>query len=286
MDNSVHARGKAASMSTSEASLRVPGREVRHFASYHKWDRDFFLLWVALIWLGVSVGFGRQIAEQVETHQSAPPHIVFVHAAVFIGWLLLLTVQVLLVRSRRVNIHRRLGIAGMVLAVLVVMLGAAVALTMARLRFGAHGTVPPILSFQLAEMLGFTGLSGAAFLLTRQPAAHKRLILLATLYISGAGFARLLGWDGVPLPWLFDVRGGASLGHFWPDWAAFSLANDVLILGLGVYDWITRRRLHPAYIAGAAYIAVLQLTAVALMVDPLWKLWKLWKPVAISLLAL
>jgi hypothetical protein len=99
--------------------------------------------------------------------------------------------------------------------------------------------------------------------------------------ISGAGFDRLLGWEGVPLPWLSEVRGGAGFGHFWPDLAAFSLASDILILGLGVYDWITRRRLHPAYIAGVAYIAVLQLVAVAFMVDPLWKLWK---PAAVMLI--
>ncbi|MGH8150222.1 MAG: hypothetical protein ACRETB_09670 [Steroidobacteraceae bacterium] len=114
-----------------------------------------FLLWVALIWLGIIVGFGRQIAAQVETHQSAPPLIVFVHAAVFVGWLVLLTMQVLLIRSRRVDMHR--------------------------------SSAPPA--------------------------------------------------------------------------------------------WC--RRLHPAYIEGVAYITVLQLVAVAFMVDPLWKTWK---PAAIRLL--
>ncbi len=272
------------SVSTTEASLKIPGREVRRFAPYHKWDRNFFLLWVALIWLGIISGFGREIAAQIESHRPAPPLIVPIHAAVFLGWLVLLTAQVLLIRSRRVDIHRRLGVVGMALAVLVVILGTAVALTIARLQFRAGGTVTPVLSVQTADMLAFAGLSGAAFLLLKQPAAHKRLILLATLYISDAGFARLLGFGGIPLPWLSDVLhrgGGGSLGYFWPDMAAFCLANDALILGLGVYDWITRRRLHPAYIAGVAYIAVLQLLEVAFMVDPLWRLWK---PAAVRLI--
>ena len=40
-------------MNASETSLRVPGREMRRFAPYHPWDGNFFLLGVALIWLGI-----------------------------------------------------------------------------------------------------------------------------------------------------------------------------------------------------------------------------------------
>lgn len=270
-------------MNVAEANVRLPSRAAGRFAPYHEWDRNFFLLWVLLIWLGIIVGFGREIHQQIETHQSAPPLIVFIHAAAFVGWLALLTAQVLLIRARRVDIHRKLGIAGMLLAGVMVILGTAAAVTMARLQFAGNGTLPAILSVQFADMLAFTGLAGSAFVVLKRPAAHKRLILLATLYISDAGFARALGWNGAPIPWLFQLLhlgGGGSLEGFWPDMGALCFGNDVLILGLGVYDWITRRRLHPAYVAGVVYVMVLQLMAVALMVNPLWKLWE---PIALNL---
>jgi hypothetical protein len=43
------------------------------------------------------------------------------------------------------------------------------------------------------------------------------------------------------------------------------------MLGLGVYDLVARRRLHPAYIAGVAWMTALQFTALFLLGDPTWK---------------
>lgn len=251
-------------MSSTEASLPLSSRATRRFAPYHKWDRNFFPLWVALIWLGVIMGFGPLVASQVENHQSLPfrPSIVPIHGIVFVGWLVLLTAQVLLIRSRRVDIHRELGIAGIVLAGVMVILGAATAVIVNRVLFGEPGRDPAFLGVEFTDMTAFAGLAGAAFLLTRQSAAHKRLILLATLYISDAGFARWLG------PTVSAHLGTSSL---WALLATLYLGNDVLVLGLGAYDWITRRRLHPAYVAGVAWTAALQLTAALLVTSPAWR---------------
>jgi hypothetical protein len=45
----------------------------------------------------------------------------------------------------------------------------------------------------------------------------------------------------------------------------------LLVLGLGAYDIITRRRLHPAYIAGAALGMASQFLAAWLYFNPAWK---------------
>ena len=55
------------------------------------------------------------------------------------------------------------------------------------------GAPPDFLAVQLSDMLAFGTLSAAALLLRKDMAAHKRLMLLGTLYISDAGFARWLG---------------------------------------------------------------------------------------------
>jgi hypothetical protein len=84
---------------------------------------------------------------------------------------------------------------------------------------------------------------------------------LATLYISDAGFAR---WLGDPLEaMLGDGFGGVMVQLY--------LANDLLIIGMGVYDLVTRHRLHQVYIVGVLWIAALQLTAITLYQNPLWK---------------
>lgn len=86
-------------------------------------------------------------------------------------------------------------------------------------------------------------------------------MLLGLIYISDAGFARLL--NGV----IADALGEGAWGQF----AGLYLGSDLLMLGLGVYDWATRGRLHPAYLAGVIWALALQSTALILLGNPTWK---------------
>ena len=231
------------------------------FAPFHRWDRNFFLAWVIAIWIGVVMGFGGEIVHKLQTQTLSYPLIVHIHAAAMVGWLILLTTQVSLIRAGRADLHRRLGVAGVALGAAVILLGPLTAITVHALEFGKPDAEPQFLSVQLSDILAFAGLAGAALLLRTRPSAHKRLMLLATLYISDAGFAR---WLGGPIHgWLGD--------GFWSGAASLYLANDLLILGLGAYDLITRRRLHGAYVAGLAWVFGLQLTALWLLQSPGWK---------------
>ena len=238
------------------------------FAPYHRWDRNFFLTYVVLLWLGILGGFVPEIVQHIAKHKPPFPLIVHVHALVFVGWLAVLTAQVLLIRRRRADLHRKLGKAAMWLAGLMVVVGPATALYMQRYHWGMPESDPPFVAIQFSDILAFAGLAFAAFALRADSPAHKRLILLATLYISDAGFARLFG-DGVH---------GLLGDGFWPFIAEAYLANDILIVGTGGYDLITRRRLHPAYAAGVAWIVLWQLSASFLYHSAAWK------PVALRLI--
>ena len=231
------------------------------FAPYHKWDRNFFLTYVVLIWIGIVMGFGDDIVHHIQSHEIAYPLIVHFHAVAFVGWLVVLTAQVLLIRRGQPQIHARLGVAAMVLALVMIVIGPATALYMQRLQWGTPDSDPAFLAVQLSDIVAFTTLVGAAFAWRGTPSAHKRLILLATLYISDAGFARWLAGD------VHAVLGGG----YWPFLAGLYFANDTLILGLGAYDLVTRRRLHPAYLVAVPWIAAIQLTVGYLYAAPFWK---------------
>jgi hypothetical protein len=155
-----------------------------------------------------------------------------------------------------------------VLAGAMVILGPATALTVQYRDFLKTGASPVFLSVQFTDIVAFAGLITAALIWRNKPAAHKRLVLLATLYISDAGFSR---WLGDPI--------AALLGDtFWPQVASLYLANDLVVLALGGYDLITRGRLHPAYVAGVAWTATMQGVGAALLVSPSWP------PVALHLI--
>lgn len=230
------------------------------FAPNHRWDRNAFLGFVGLAWLGILFGFGGDIAAHVSKHDAAYPLIVHVHAAVFTGWLVLFTVQVLLIRWRRLDLHRQLGMAMVGVAAAMVFLGPATALHTQHLRAGQPGADPAFLSVQFTDILAFVGFVTTGILWRKSPATHKRLMLLGTLYITDAGFAR---WLADPL----IARFGTGFTGMWI--GLYSAVFGVMLL-LGAYDLVTRRRLHPAYVAGLAWTLACQCLALALYGSPWW----------------
>ena len=73
-------------------------------------DRNAFLALTALVWVGVVSGFGTDSFDHVSKYGLDYPLIVHAHAMVFVGWLVLFTVQVSLIRAGRSDLHRRLGL--------------------------------------------------------------------------------------------------------------------------------------------------------------------------------
>lgn len=238
------------------------------FAPYHKWDRNFFLALVLGTWLVVVMGFGGEMAERIRTNAPAYPWVVHVHAVAFVSWLVLLTTQVLLIRTRQPALHARLGTAMMGLALFMVIIGPATAIVMQRADFGTKDSDPAFFAIQGGDIIAFAVLVTAAYLTRHASSAHKRLMLLSTLFIADAGFARWLS-GGFAASLGFGSRPSVPFGVFL---LTTYLPNDLLILSLGAYDLVTRKRLNPAYLWGVAWVAAMQLTIAYLYtVAPWWK---------------
>jgi len=173
----------------------------------------------------------------------------------------LLSVQVGLIRGRHYALHRRLGAAGAALAVAMVVLGPWAGIVSEQTHFGTPLGDPPFLAIEFIEMIVFVPQVAAAIWLRRDAAAHKRLMLLATLFLTTAGFGR---WSFEPL--------NAMLGDGWlPFIVAFFGPTILLVAGLGIYDLLTRHRLHPCYVAAAALGVAGEVLAAWLYVSPAWK---------------
>jgi hypothetical protein len=242
---------------------RVSPRLVDH----RRGDRNFFLLMVVLLWLGILMGFVPEIIGRARAHHLFPA-VVYFHGVVFVGWLGLLTAQVLLIRSRRVDLHRELGMAGTALYGAMVVLGIVTAVVVDHELFATPHGDPSFLSIQLADMLAFSVVGGLAIALRKSPDAHKRLIILATIFIADAGFSR---WWA---PGLEKLLGDGYFGN----WAQVYLSSFLLVAMIGAYDLFSRRRLYAAYIFGAAWGLGVEIVAVWLYMSP-W-----WKPVATALI--
>lgn len=243
-----------------ETTLDFPPR-ANGFAPSHAWDRNFFLALLLLIWLPILSGFGLDMANHIQTNEAAYPLIIHIHAAVFVGWLLLLTTQIALIRVRKPALHRRLGIAGVAFIPLMTVVGLAATWIMHIRQYTPEAPHTAFFAVQITNMMAFVPLAVAALLWRQESSAHKRLILLATLSLTVAGFARL--WDYT----IGDALGTAE----WAFAVQLYLGTDLLILALGGYDLVTRRRLHPVYLPGAGWILVTQIASVVLYFSPAWR---------------
>jgi hypothetical protein len=222
---------------------------------------SIFVVLTALVWVGVLSGFGTDAYQHIKTHGLDYPPVVHVHALVFLSFLAVFSTQVALIRTGRIATHRRLGQAAALLIVLMLMLGPLTAVLVDAHRYVTTGRTPEFLAVQLTDMIAFGTLAGAGLWLRTTPTSHKRLMMLALIYISDAGFARFIN-DHVSAP----------LGEgFWGDMFGLYFGSDLLMLGLGISDLITRRALHPAYVAGVAWALCMELTALAGWHSAAWK---------------
>lgn len=231
------------------------------FPQQHRSDRWFFPLAVAVIWVVILLGFVPDVVHRLTRGAAPYPLVIHLHAVIFVGWLMFLSVQVVLIRARRHDLHRRLGLFGAALAAAMVVVGPWAGIVDEQVHFGTPEGDPPFLSAEFMEMLVFTVQVAAALWLRRDASAHKRLMLLATLFLTTAGFGR---WLAEPLYRLFG-------DGFLPFFLEFFAPATLLVLGLGAYDLATRRRLHPAYVVGAASGIAGQVIASWLYVSPAWK---------------
>jgi hypothetical protein len=228
-------------------------------------DRAFYSSVAIALALTVFVGFGPTYYFRLVT--GSPPStlsggpvtpLVHAHAALFSTWVVLFVAQTTLVARRLTAVHRRLGVAGVMLAVLMVVVGTVTAVTKAA-RGEAPGGADPhqFLMIPLSDMVCFGGFIAAAMLVRANKEAHKRLMLLAYVCIVVAAVARLPGV--LPLgPAVF-----------------FGLAFLYILAGV-IYDWASRGRVHPVYVWGGALLAISVPVRLAISRTEAWKRFAEW----------
>jgi hypothetical protein len=182
--------------------------------------------------------------------QPALSGLVHLHGVSFSAWILLFVVQTNLVAMKRMHLHRLLGIAGGVLAGLMLVVGYFVAIIAAR-RTAANPGELKFLIVPMGALIVFPTLVTVAFLLRRRVDFHKRLMVIATIELMNAAVDRL--------PGVF----AAGLAPFYP-------ATDLFLFALVIYDSVTLRRIHRATLWGGVFLITMQSLRVVFMDTSRW----------------
>jgi hypothetical protein len=221
------------------ATTVVQSPYVPSSAPGRRYDHLFFTGIVLVILVAVFVGFARSYYLAGVFQAPLPNRLVHIHGAVFTCWILLLITQTLLVSAGRVDIHRRLGLVGFTLACAMPLL-AILAAVDALVRHASRPDARAFFAVPTFDILAFIPLIFFAWKYRSNAAAHKRLILIATIAILDAAVARWpihASWWGLhPAEWTT---------------AAF-------LIPLFVYDLFSIRKIHRATLWGSLFLVCLQ----------------------------
>lgn len=192
-----------------------------------------------LILASVFAGFARTYYLAGLFHAPPLPNlIVHIHGLVFTCWVLLFITQTSLVAAGRVDLHKRLGIYMFWLALLMVILGVITA-TDQLYRFATPASdLTETRGFYAVPLGGIVVFAPLVFFAYRErfhPAAHKRLMLIATIALTDAAFARLTNFNEQTAQ----------------NWCYVMLA---MLIG---YDLWSTRKVHRATLWGGAFLVLI-----------------------------
>jgi hypothetical protein len=204
----------------------------------HALVERWFFTGMALATIAISmIGFLPSIIHPAE--RRAPlSALAGAHGVVFFAWLLLFLVQGRLIATHRLAIHRRLGLASMVILALTIPLGYAATIAMVRRGYDLSGDLSVGIKYEpayqavfpLANLLIFSTLAIAAVAFRRTPGIHKRLMLFANIELMPAPLAHLIGHA----PWLASLPAAIVMVPI-TAFVAAAVGRDLLM----------DRRIHP-----------------------------------------
>ena len=207
----------------------------------------WFYISAGLFMIVVSVaGFGPSIIDGSRRNAPSTP-LVTLRGIAAGAWLLLFVIQATLIATGRTAVHRRLGVVGPVLALVLIILGYAVLTGFGRRGYDLSGDVmratsrtgsprrdPAGLLFPLAGLLNFGVLVAAGLWYRHRADIHKRLMLFALIPVAGEPMIHLVG----------------HLANHWPTLRGAGIRISVpitllLLFASAIYDRASRGRIHP-----------------------------------------
>jgi len=207
----------------------------------------YFSITSALLLFFSLVAFSDNLFTNVGQPSNSDPKFI-IHGLFGLAWYVLLVVQANLVRMRNVKLHRKLGIATLIVAIGVTLSTLYIFVVV----WKGWGSMAAEVRANRLFLPGYAACLVLAWLWRGQSDWHKRLIFTGTFFMLGPVLSR--AYDPLIVSWMeplfpaFTARvdEGAFLVFFFGIWIGF-------FLSLALYDWKTLRRIHPVTVAGFAW---------------------------------
>lgn len=224
-------------------------------------DRRFYLFITILTAALVFTGFARTFFLNALFAKMQLPPLWVIHGVVFSSWIVILLTQSVLISTKQVRIHKKLGYASIAVVTLMAYLGFEMSRQAAQRSFTPPGGPPPttFFAFQLLGLFAFVAFIAAGYLFRNRPETHKRLMLAGTALILTPAVARIF------------LMFSTNLVIF----KAFGVQLAV-VLACMAYDYVTRKRVHLPYLSAVVTLLALLPMAGLIGSTRLWHSFSHW----------
>ena len=205
----------------------------------------FYVVMATVVLATVLSGFGHSFGSHAPARTSVR---VAIHASLFMTWVFLFVTQIALVSAGNVKMHRRLGVFGAALAL--VMIASAPPMAVSAVARGVFPNGVEFLLVILVDIALFAVFVGTAIGFRRRPEVHKRLMVLGMISMLSPAISR----------WPIAQR------HI----VVIPVVLTALIAATPVFDYLAGRSIRSVSLWGGLGIIVSIPVRFAFAQTPLW----------------
>lgn len=215
--------------------------------------RRYYFTVATFLLLALTVaGFSDNLFTDVGQPSNSDPKFI-IHGLLCGAWMILLFVQTSLISAGNVRLHRKIGIAGMVIAIGVTLS----TIWLFVVAWKGWAAMNPEVKANRLLLPSYSFFVALAFINRKRPIWHKRLMFTGTLFMLDPVLARC--YDPLVVPffmtgWTEPQIESAFLPWFFSTWLAFFMS----LIG---YDVVTLRRVHPITLAASIWFGIVWLIA-------------------------
>ena len=187
------------------------------------------------------------------------PIVIHIHGALAFSWIILFFTQTTLIQLNKFRFHKQLGFAGIGLAisVAITMIPAGIFQVENDLRKGLGETAVSGMLGTCTSAIIFLSLVIAGSILRKDHEVHKRLMLLATIFVLWPAWFRFRHYfPSVPRP---DI------------WFGLILADSLIIISI-IRDKIITGRVHPVFGIVGTCLILENIFEVSAFDSPAWRI--------------
>jgi len=209
----------------------------------------FFLGMSGALLLILLIGFSPTLYLRLFFDVRPIPFYLHVHGATVTAWFVVLLLQATLVSVNRIDVHRRIGIAGALLGVAVIPAGLMATLNVVGRLPEMGFELEPVIYFfswvvwaNFLTLFSFIAFLATALVLRSRTDFHKRLMLLAGMSLMGPPLARISGMFG----WALEA-----------EIVFVTVIGLLLLVPMILHDVVVQKRTHRATaLGGLCYVLV------------------------------